>query len=89
MERRRNEVAIETEQTLNKAKTQIEELSQELLFVNSNRRDLEGAVHGLQEQNMMLTRELQTLRLQFNGGLPPQSVGNSLSKMRSLSNREQ
>ena len=58
VERRRNEVAIETEQTLSKAKAQIEELNKELLYVNNNRRDLENAVHGLQEQNSMLTREL-------------------------------
>ena len=81
-------MAIETEQSLNKAKGHIEELSKELVFVNNNRKDLETAIHGLQEQNQMLNRELQTLRVQFGGG-PAPSVGNSLSKMRAQSSREQ
>lgn len=49
LERRRHDVAIETEKTLYAAKEKIIELEKELGFVNNNRKDLETAVRGLQE----------------------------------------
>ena len=51
MERRRNDVALETEKTLMDAKETIAEQKKEILFINTNRKDLEMAVHGLQEHN--------------------------------------
>ena len=51
VEKRRHNVALETEQSLNEAKDRIKELEKELRFVNSNRRDLELALGGVQEQN--------------------------------------
>lgn len=47
LERRRHDVAIETEKTLYAAKEKIIELEKELGFVNNNRKDLETAVRGL------------------------------------------
>ena len=43
-ERRRHDVALETEKSLNEAKEKIKELEKEIIFVNNNRRDLENAV---------------------------------------------
>lgn len=40
MERRRNNVALETEKTLIEAKEKMKEMEKELIFVNNNRRDL-------------------------------------------------
>lgn len=40
MERRRNDVALETEKTLIEAKEKIKEMEKELIFVNNNRKDL-------------------------------------------------
>ena len=62
MERRRHDVALETEKTLIDAKENIKELQKEILFINSNRKDLELAVHGLQEQNGMLQRDITSIR---------------------------
>jgi chromosome segregation ATPase len=62
MERRRHDVALETEKTLMDAKQTIKSLQKEILFINSNRKDLELAVHGLQEHNGMLTREINSIR---------------------------
>lgn len=47
VERRRHDVALETEKTLFAAKEKIVELEKEIGFVNNNRRDLETAVRGL------------------------------------------
>lgn len=49
MERRRNDVALETEKALTEARDQAREQQKEVAFVNKNRRDLEIAVYGLQE----------------------------------------
>lgn len=49
LERRRHDVALETEKTLFTAKEKILELEKEIGFVNNNRKDLETAVRGLQE----------------------------------------
>ena len=62
MERRRHDVALETEKTLMDAKETIKEQQKEILFVNSNRKDLELAVHGLQEHNGLLQREINSIR---------------------------
>ena len=47
MERRRHDVALETEKSLTEAKERIKEQQKEIMFVNSNRKDLEIAVMGL------------------------------------------
>ena len=44
IERRRNDVALETETSLTEAKQRIKDLEKEVMFVNNNRRDLENAV---------------------------------------------
>ena len=44
MERRRNDVALETEQTLQKTKKQLQDLQQEYEFVVANRADIEVAM---------------------------------------------
>lgn len=49
VERRRYDVALETEKSLNEAKERIKELEKEVAFVNNNRKDLEMAVTGLTE----------------------------------------
>jgi len=46
LERRRNDVELETEQALIQAKQEIKDLQKERLFVNTNRKDLEVVVHG-------------------------------------------
>ena len=61
-EKRRYDVAIETEKALGESREQLKDMKKELLFVNNNRKDLETAVMGLQEYNAMLQRELTTLR---------------------------
>ena len=40
MERRRNDVALETEKTLIEAKEKLKDMEKELIFVNNNRKDL-------------------------------------------------
>ena len=44
IERRRHDVALETETSLTEAKQKILDLEREVIFVNNNRRDLENAV---------------------------------------------
>ena len=58
IERRRHDVALETEQAYLQVKEHLTDLQKELLFVNNNRKDLQTALHGLQQQNQMLDREL-------------------------------
>ena len=43
-ERRRNDVALETEKTLSEVKEELYTLKKELQFVNNNRKDLEIAL---------------------------------------------
>ena len=68
VERRRNDVALETEKALTESKEKVRELEKEVIFINRNRKDLELVVHGVQEHNAMLERELSTLRSQLQGG---------------------
>jgi len=91
MERRRNEVALDTERALAESKAKAKELEKEVLFTNRNRKDLELALHGVQEHNSMLERELSTLRSQLHGGtfsgvpssLPTPTIGSTLGQLRS------
>lgn len=71
VEKRRHDVALETEQALIKAKEDINGLKKELVFANNNRRDLETALLGQKEQTEMLSRELMTLRDQLAPRGPP------------------
>jgi len=54
MERRRNDVAMDTERALAESKDKVKELEKEVIFINRNRKDLELVVHGVQEHNAML-----------------------------------
>lgn len=49
MERRRNDVALETEKTLIEAKEKMKDMEKELIFVNNNRKDLQAAIVGFQD----------------------------------------
>mmetsp|Transcript_27191 Transcript_27191/g.20346 ORF Transcript_27191/g.20346 Transcript_27191/m.20346 type:complete len:84 (+) Transcript_27191:1553-1804(+) len=73
-EKRRNDVALETEKSLTEAKFEIASLKKELQFSESNRKDLEIAVTSIQEEKKMVERELLTLRtqLQIKGGVSKQ-----------------
>ena len=68
VERRRHDVALETERALVEAKVQAREMKKEVAFASSTKRDMELAVYGLQEQNGMLERELTALRQQLTSG---------------------
>jgi len=46
VEKRRHDVALETEQALVKAKDEMDGLKKQLVFATNNRRDLETALHG-------------------------------------------
>ena len=48
VERRRNDVALETEQTLAQVRQELQEARRELIFVSSNRKDLEVALKAAQ-----------------------------------------
>ena len=61
-ERRRCDVALETEKSLTEAKFEVSTLKRELQFVNTNRRDLEVALSSVQEEKKMIERELLSLR---------------------------
>ena len=61
-ERRRCDVALETEKSLTEAKFELSTLKSELQFVNTNRRDLEVALSSVQEEKKMIERELLSLR---------------------------
>jgi len=84
-------VALETEKALTESKDKVRELEKEVIFINRNRKDLELVVHGVQEHNTMLERELTTLRAQLQGGtfsgisphIPAPTIGSTLAKMRS------
>ncbi|CDW83113.1 UNKNOWN [Stylonychia lemnae] len=64
-ERRRCDVALDTEKTLTEAKFEISNLKREIQFVNSNRKDLEVALAAVQEEKKMIERELLSLRAQL------------------------
>ena len=64
-ERRRCDVALETEKTLTEAKFEISNLKREIAFVNANRKDLEVALSAVQEEKKMIERELLSLRAQL------------------------
>ena len=96
MERRNYEVALDTERALVESKAKVKDLEKEVLFTNRNRKDLELALHGVQEHNSMLERELGTLRSQLQGGtfsgvpssLPTPTIASTLgtlAKMRPVS----
>ena len=61
-ERRRNDVALETEKTLTETKYELAALKRELQFATNNRKDLEVALQSVQEEKKMLERELLSLR---------------------------
>ena len=64
-ERRRCDVALETEKSLTEAKFEISNLKREVAFVNANRKDLEIALSATQEEKKMIERELLSLRAQL------------------------
>ena len=62
IERRRNEVSLETEQNLSKTRHELERLQRELIFITNNRNDIEVALKASQVEREMLERELLCLR---------------------------
>jgi sugar/nucleoside kinase (ribokinase family) len=64
-EKRRNDVALDTEKSLLEAKYEIQQLRKEVQFVNTNRNDLELALGSLNEEKRMLERELLSIRSQL------------------------
>jgi hypothetical protein len=64
-ERRRNDVALDTEKHLTEAKFEIVNLKKEVQFLSNNRKDLEIAIQSIQEEKRMLERELLSLRSQL------------------------
>lgn len=85
VERRRHDVALETEKALVEARNQVRDMKKEVAFANASKKDLELAVFGLQEQNGMLERELTALRQQLAAGAyyanRTATLGGVLSKM--------
>lgn len=65
MERRRNEVALETEQNLAKVKSDLSRCKAELDFLSRNKEDLELALRATQEEKSIVERELFALRSQL------------------------
>jgi chromosome segregation ATPase len=64
-ERRRTDVALETEKSLTEAKYEISQLKKEIGFLNTNRGDLEVALASINEEKRMLERELLSIRSQL------------------------
>ena len=64
-ERRRTDVALETERSLTEAKYEISQLRKEVAFLNTNRADLEVALGSINEEKQMLERELLSIRSQM------------------------
>lgn len=62
IERRRTEVALETEQCLSKVKNDLAKCKQDLDFNLRNREDLELALRATQEEKAIIERELFALR---------------------------
>jgi hypothetical protein len=49
IEKRRNDVALETEKSLADAKQQIQEMKREILLANNNKRDLELTIYSIKQ----------------------------------------
>jgi predicted RNase H-like nuclease (RuvC/YqgF family) len=64
-EKRRNEVALETERSLTEAKYELSQLRKELQFLTQNRSDLEAGISAVNEEKRMLERELLSIRSQL------------------------
>lgn len=75
-ERRRGEVALETEKSLTEAKYEVSQLRKEVQFLNNNRGDLEIALSSINEEKRMLERELLALRSQLQ--MRPVKLGATL-----------
>lgn len=67
-EKRRHEVALETEKSLQEAREQREEMRREVHLAEARRRDAELVCYGLQQQVQLLERELTGLRQQVAQG---------------------
>ena len=65
IERRRTDVALETEANLSQARKEMQEVRKELIFVQNNRNDLEIALKASQSERELIQRELLTLRHQL------------------------
>jgi hypothetical protein len=61
-ERRRNDVALETEKSLTEAKFEIVNLKKEVQFLTNHRKDLEIAYNSVAEEKRMVERELLAIR---------------------------
>ena len=64
-DRRKNEVALETERSLAEAKQEMCGLKRELIFMTQARSDLEKAYSAVQEEKRLLDRELLSVRAQL------------------------
>ncbi len=76
-ERRRVDVALETEKSLTEAKYEVTQLRKEVQFLNNNRQDLEIALSSINEEKRMLERELLALRSQLQ--MRPVKLGATLT----------
>ena len=76
-EKRRHQVALETEKSLGEAKRSLEQMRGDVHLADARRRDAELVVYGLQQQVALLERELHGLRQQVaQGNL---SIGQKMS----------
>lgn len=62
LERRRTDVALETEQNLAKVKSDLNRCKQEIDFLGRHKDDLELALRATQEEKALVERELYALR---------------------------
>ena len=67
-EKRRHEVALETEKSLGEAKGALDQMKGEIHLAEARRRDAELVCYGLQQQVHLLERELGGLRQQVAHG---------------------
>ena len=86
IERRRTDVALETETLLSQVRNELAETRKELNFVQRNRNDLEIALKAQQQEREMVQRELLTLRhqLQLKADLNPNNYKSAQSTSRKL-----
>lgn len=65
IERRRTEVALETEQNFNKVKSDLVRCKHEIDFLGRHKDDLELALRATNEEKALVERELYSLRSQL------------------------
>jgi len=64
-EKRRSEVALDTEKCLTETKYELSKARKEIAFLTSNRNDVETALCACQEEKKLVERELMAIRSQL------------------------